>query len=235
MIRRQQSHYANYKRNKNRNRKDVNKNTQSPLAIDVDFRKKKKSIAPKVILRDVSYHSSGWPNRPTFDGKLGEPDEPWLPKSVITFLDQWLTKDKLVLEYGSGASSIWLATRVKHVTSIEHKKTWHSLVLSQAQKAGIKNLSVKLLKGIQDNYRSYVGAGKKLGKFDLIVVDGRERVRVIFNTHLLLKAGGLLLLDNSDRKYYKKAIDMLNKMGWKKTIYSVPHVCSTTIWEKPKG
>ena len=50
---------------------------------------------------------------------------PWLVKDSIKFLESILTRDSIVLETGSGNSTVWFAERVKKVISFEHDKVWY--------------------------------------------------------------------------------------------------------------
>ena len=38
---------------------------------------------------------------------------PWLPPAAVNYLDQLLSPEMRVLEYGAGGSTLWLAERVK--------------------------------------------------------------------------------------------------------------------------
>jgi hypothetical protein len=72
--------------------------------------------------------------------------------------------------------------------------------------------------------------------YDLIIVDGRYRVHCIKNTFNLVKPGGYLLLDNSERKDYNSGISFLDEKGWKKrvfngTCFGFQWDSSSTIWK----
>src|SRR3990167_4328675 len=65
--------------------------------------------------------------------------------------------------------------------------------------------------------------------FDLILVDGRNRKGCILHAIRTLKRGGVLMLDNAERPYYKKAIELLE--GWKATsaVQNKPDSCNFSI------
>lgn len=48
------------------------------------------------------------------------PHEPWWTGGAVALADRWLTRDDVVVEFGSGRSTKWLAERAARVVSIEH-------------------------------------------------------------------------------------------------------------------
>ena len=129
-----------------------------------------------------------------------------------------------VFEYGSGASTIWLASRAGQVISVEHDADFVDLV--SARITGLKN--VKLLCVTADpmtqtnstNVRSnrvgwtdfdfhrYVDSlNQQSGLFDMIIIDGRARSHCLPVAVNKLKAGGLIVFDNSRRVEYSQAIE----------------------------
>ncbi len=57
--------------------------------------------------------------------------------------------------------------------------------------------------------------GGKLGPYDVVVVDGRERVRSVSIAAPLLKPGGILVLDNAERERYAEVRKILS--SWEVT------------------
>lgn len=53
---------------------------------------------------------------------------PWWSYGVIDFVDERLAKTMSVLEFGSGGSSVWLATRVAEVVTVENNPEWAAIV-----------------------------------------------------------------------------------------------------------
>ena len=49
---------------------------------------------------------------------------PWLPYSLIRILDERVTSEMRVFEYGAGYSTLFFADRVETVVSIEHAEAW---------------------------------------------------------------------------------------------------------------
>lgn len=86
--------------------------------------------------------------------------------------------------------------------------------------------------------------GFERDSFDLICVDGRDRVECCLNSMTLVKPGGYLLLDNSERRRYGRVFDVCKDAGWKLFEYTQEKPDSvgfmyknwkTSWWEKPRG
>lgn len=151
-------------------------------------------------------------------------DLPWWTFDAIERMDKFLHEhpDARVFEYGSGASTIWLAKRAGSVTSVEHDADWYPIVREKL--AGFSNarllhvpadavthpdpayLSVKPgWKG--RSFHDYVHAIDGVpGSFDLIVIDGRARTACLDHVADRLAPGGVILFDNSHRPAYRRAI-----------------------------
>ncbi|RMI13290.1 class I SAM-dependent methyltransferase [Cellulomonas triticagri] len=157
-----------------------------------------------------------------------------------------------VLEYGSGASSVWLARRAAHVTSVEHEPGWAALVRDLARDAGVADrLDVREVpprstpeplvpsgrrgEGGRD-YAAYVRAIDDVpGELDLVVVDGRARAACLEAATRRLAPGGLVLLDDSQRPRYAAALascglDVHRIRGW---VPSLPYPRESAVLTLP--
>jgi len=148
---------------------------------------------------------------------------PWWPYTAANYLETYLEKrpHATVFEWGSGASTRWLASRASRVTSIEHDAEWFQLL----QKFRPVNANVKLVrpthsanprtpslkKGFSNmDFDSYVKAiNSSLDKYDLIIIDGRSRMGCMEVALSHLKEGGIIFLDNSKRMRYSNAKKLL--------------------------
>lgn len=140
---------------------------------------------------------------------------PWITYPAIDFLKNRITKEMSVFEYGSGGSTLWWASRVKNVVAVEHDMQWYEKVLN-ALPANVEIQYVKLEYG--SAYCKTV-AGYQ-GKFDIVVVDGRDRVNCVKNCLAALKSGGVVILDNSERHEYKEGKEYLLQHGFKSIEFS---------------
>ena len=185
---------------------------------------------------------------------------PWITFNAIKWLEKYLNKNVTLFEFGSGGSTFFWAERVKKLISVEHDKKWYDRVSKELIKEGIKNCDYILSEPIKDStkdkipygYKSYTSTLKEYegmsfenyvktienypdSSFDLVVIDGRARASCIFRALRKIRPGGFLMLDNSDREHYHKAIVLLN--NYKRTDFFglVPYraqLYQTSIWEK---
>lgn len=124
------------------------------------------------------------------------PQLPWISYNAISFFDHFLTKDKTILEFGSGMSTVWYAKRSKEVYSVEDYEPWYQKVCSTLEVCKQKNVVYKFKRGT--NYSSYMADQGKL--FDMIMIDGSDRSACAANAVKLVKhKGGVIYLDNSDK------------------------------------
>ena len=132
---------------------------------------------------------------------------PWLTGGAVKFLMKYLNKDMGVLEFGCGASTVWMSKRVAWITAVDNSQAW----------------TIETEKKIQ--YPNYIMCRKRpynnifvnaTLKVDFILVDGRDRVECFRSEYHTLKPGGVIMLDNSERPEYKECFDMVKdwKMEW---------------------
>lgn len=150
-----------------------------------------------------------------------ERQEPWLTEDANQILQKIVSerRDLRVFEFGSGASTIWFSKQknVKTLISVEHNIDWIKKV-----KAGI-NLGETLPKiELIFQYIPYNTAIDIYGMFDIILVDGRNRVKCIESALPHLKDKGVLILDNSEREYYQKGIDLMKNFDRLDTFQPKP-------------
>jgi hypothetical protein len=208
------------------------------------------------FFKDISVFRLWWKFRNTTKSTLNF-RTPWLVFGAIDFLDNWLTKEMIVFEYGSGGSSLFISDRVKVIYSIDHDEQWFENVKTAIDKEGIKNIEYKLyrpvaeIKGSEkncsdpENYLSCMGEYKDLNfenyvrsidvfpenYFDLVIIDGRARPSCILHAMRKVKPNGILLVDNADRGYYLRSFPELyeeDKWTIKKFTGHFPY-CSASI------
>ena len=149
-------------------------------------------------------------------------DLPWWTLAGVEEADRFLKSrsSARVFEYGSGASTLWLARRAASVVSIEHDSPWYDIVSKRL--AGHGNATVRLIEADAKTVPGYVSEkdgweGRSFrqyasaidgehGQFDLIVVDGRARPACLAHAVKKLAPDGMILFDNSSRNRYRKAI-----------------------------
>lgn len=132
--------------------------------------------------------------------------EPWLVEGANLLILNYLCKghftrrsykvDAFIFEFGSGASTKWFADISNHVVSVEHDERFSEVINGVEQYFQSRPYN-QIIETYSDQY------------FDLILVDGRDRVKCVQSSITKLKSGGWLVLDNSEREYYDKGIDLM--------------------------
>ena len=136
---------------------------------------------------------------------------PWLTYPAIEFIEQRICPDMCVFEYGCGASTLWWAARVKEVIACEHDMAWYREVVSSIPvNANIHHIPLEY----GGEYSRLVTSINK--KFDVIVIDGRDRVNCAINALNSLAPDGVIIWDNSDREEYREGYQHLFANGFKK-------------------
>lgn len=114
---------------------------------------------------------------------------PWYTYPALEYVASLDFAEQSVLEFGSGASSLWWAQRARSVVSVEHDRRWLESTLPQAP----ANLELTLA----TDEDSYVGAGSGR-RFDVVVIDGIHRAKCARTIGPRMADGALVILDNSD-------------------------------------
>ena len=136
---------------------------------------------------------------------------PWITYPFIEFINGRLNKILEVFEWGSGNSTLWYASKVKALTSVEHDKKWFEKI-KNSMPDNVKIFYQELAYG--GKYSKYPNI---IGKnFNIIIVDGRDRVNCLRNAIDAITKDGVIILDDSERKQYKKGIHFLVKNEFKR-------------------
>jgi predicted O-methyltransferase YrrM len=159
---------------------------------------------------------------------------PWLTEGAIAFLERYLEEHPRakILEFGGGSSTMWFAKKDVSITTVEHNPAWYRAIEDRLAVEGRRNVHL-ILKSTP-----YYTTCDQLPRdsFDLVLVDGRNRKGCILHSIPLLKKGGVLMLDNAERPYYRGGIDLLK--GWRafSDVQKKPDSCGfcypgwTTSW-----
>ncbi|TDG37213.1 FkbM family methyltransferase [Pedobacter changchengzhani] len=140
---------------------------------------------------------------------------PWVTYSFIDFIKERLNKSQNIFEYGSGSSTLFYADKVATVTSVEHDETWLNK---------IKNTSpanAEMIYCILATDGEYAKKATLLNKkFEVIIVDGRDRVNCCKYSINALTENGVIVLDDSERLAYEPARKLLTTNGFKELSFS---------------
>lgn len=136
---------------------------------------------------------------------------PWVTYGFIDFISNRLDKNMDIFEYGSGNSTLWYGEKVKSVTSVEHDKNWFEKI----HKNMSNNINLNYQELVYDGeYSRFANNLNK--KFDIIIVDGRDRVNCIKHSLSSIKENGIIILDDSERGQYKEGMNFLLNNNFKK-------------------
>lgn len=185
------------------------------------------------------------------------PDLPlYTPAAVREIAAYLATGPRRVFEWGSGGSTIWYARRAAQVIAVEHDSHWHYMVADRLQAAGVAAqrlfsppLPPEALAGfhwetdwsyyavlgrapLRPEYRDYMATidAYPAADFDLIAIDGKERVGCALHAFSRLKPGGWLVLDDSNRAEYRPIFDLL--AAWPQRRHTLGRR-ETTLFIKP--
>jgi len=120
---------------------------------------------------------------------------PWYTYPAIHYLRQLDVGDKTVFEYGCGNSTVYWSAVAREVVSVEDNRTWFDIMSARVPSNCRLRFEPDLTKFVE-----YIHSFAE--PFDIIVVDGpargSTRLKCSYAAIQHLRAGGLIILDNSD-------------------------------------
>lgn len=134
---------------------------------------------------------------------------PWYTYGAIAFLDERVTPDMRVFEYGSGSSTRWWAARAGKVVAVEDDAAWFHRVGETLP----ENVDLRFAAGTE-----YVRApAQDAGPFDVVVIDGSDRNRCAEYAVPALKDDGVVVWDNADwTEMFQDGMDTLQDAGFRR-------------------
>ncbi|MFK7749301.1 MAG: hypothetical protein AB8B65_12970 [Kordia sp.] len=137
---------------------------------------------------------------------------PWFTYASIHFINQKLENTSFkVFEYGSGNSTLWFASKVKSLCSVEHDKGFFDQKINEIR--SLDNVDYKYIP-LKDGYSDKIL--EFTNEFDIIVIDGRDRVECAKKCIKALKDDGVVIWDNSDRDEYAEGYEHFKNNGFRK-------------------
>ncbi len=118
---------------------------------------------------------------------------PWYTKSFLDELVTWDLKDKTVVEFGMGASTLWWQRKTKWLTSFEANRDWYNSVVMAMEGKCSDEYFVTSISGIEN---------KLIENYDIAIVDidpVEWRDKCIELAWDSLWPGGKLIVDNWDQ------------------------------------
>lgn len=166
-------------------------------------------------------------------------NEPWITEDANKILADIIRngKELSVLEFGAGASTLWFLKQptIKKLVTVENYPNWFVRISNEIPITTVDYEIILKPRPYYDVANRFIG-----DTFDIILVDGRDRVKCLITSLPKLKSGGYMILDNSEREYYQHAISYVKHWqtiettqenpdkygftypGWKTTFYKRP-------------
>lgn len=171
------------------------------------------------------------------------PDEPWLTPGAVEFLKGALRPDMTGIEFGSGRSTRWYASHLRHLLSVEHHQGWYENVKVELEQSGVRNVDYRHIALSHperaptvpeyDPLPPYIGVIREFpdASLGLVVVDGHYRQACVREALPKLRSGGLLLVD--DTNMLKSLSDWGVPSDWPVASHTTNGLKYTTVWRKP--
>ena len=198
---------------------------------------------PKISARLISMYAIGYLNEIGWINSLKKQmpvDKnsnplPWVTYGFIDFISERLNKGIDIFEYGTGNSTLWYAMRVNSVTSVEHDRKWLEKIKNSMPKNSDVHYQELEYGGAYSQFSSQLNK-----KFNIVIVDGRDRVKCDKNAINSIKDDGVIVLDDSERETYKDGVSFLLSKNFKKIDFwgispGLFYKKNTTIFYKEKN
>ena len=139
---------------------------------------------------------------------------PWLTYPMIEFLNERLSTDMHMFEFGGGNSTLYFAGRVSDVTTVEHDPKWAAYLRRRVPDNC--TLIVTPLAYGGDYSRAAKTAGRR---FDIVLVDGRDRVNCALSSVETLSDRGVIIFDDFERAQYQSVAERLEDGGFRQISF----------------
>lgn len=118
----------------------------------------------------------------------------WAP-GAADYLARILTGEEIAVEWGGGASSIWLAPKVKWLHTIEHSADWAERIIAGI--AGIEHFTLHSHPYLDDAYVECVDEFDYAGLPTLWLIDGYRRIDCLEKAKSKATPGDILVCDDA--------------------------------------
>jgi predicted O-methyltransferase YrrM len=123
------------------------------------------------------------------------PKVPMISYRARRQIEHILSRDSRMVEFGSGNSTRWFASRVSFLLSVEDLPDWYEHVTRQLKERRIANV-----KHVLRSAETYADLSDvEDGSLHFALVDGTDREGCVRAVVPKLKSGGWLYLDNTDK------------------------------------
>lgn len=151
---------------------------------------------------------------------------PWWCEAAVNLVREKIQNlaNLRVFEWGSGNSTLFWSDYAKEVVAVEYDRAWYEKVKSILP----RNASVRYCE-LEYGGSYCKNIAETDGQWDIILIDGRDRVRCAMNCVEKLSANGVIIWDNSDRSYYGEGYKFLKECGFRRLelsgiLWGIPEV-----------
>lgn len=177
--------------------------------------------------------------------------EPWWNSRAIRYARRQLREGDMVLEWGSGSSTVWLTSLGARVTAIEAEAEWAEKVNARCpgtpvrfipgEDTGELRSEPELRDRGQHFFDRYVSAIDEFpdDMFDMIIVDGICRAECARRAARKVRPGGLVVVDDTQWGFLDPCSEPFQR--WETTRLrgfkrgSGAEVFQTTFFRRPDG
>lgn len=135
---------------------------------------------------------------------------PWVSYPFLDFLNERLNDYLDVFEFGAGNSTLYFASKVNSVTSVEDNKDWYEYLLNKVP----ANVNLIFRQQIENGNYSKAAADTS-NKYHIIFDDGKDRVNSVKNSLNNLHENGVIILDDSEREEYNEIFTELKSLDFR--------------------
>lgn len=108
---------------------------------------------------------------------------------------------KKAFEWGAGHSTEIMAEHIPCVTSVENDPFYLEMVKENFKVDGVNFIC-------EEDAKYYAEVNGDYAPYDLIFIDGRDRLNCLYKTLTLLSHDGLAILHDAERKEYAEGISL---------------------------
>jgi Methyltransferase domain len=167
--------------------------------------------------------------RSSMRGRAEDPKgrpRPWYTYPAVDYLETFDFSDCDVCEFGSGQSTLWWADRCKRLVAVEESEDWYRRVAPRVRH--LPNVEYHL-EATPDRY----AAKPADQEFDVVVIDGGDRLACARTALQTIRPDGLVILDNSEGSWGAgwdhPIIDLLEEHGYARVDF---HGFAAGVWQR---
>jgi precorrin-6B methylase 2 len=172
------------------------------------------------------YYGSVYQQKPI--DKQGKPI-PWFTYPAIEFLNSLNLSKAKVFEWGSGYSSLYWAKMCKNVISIENNKEWFVRISAKMKTEKLKNLKIILKNDSKSYIRSISQLPSSYKSFDIIDIDGLNRLECSKISLSRIKKNGIIILDNAE--LFPNIVTLMKSKGYTEIPMIGPGPINSYLWK----